>query len=321
VGGGRHSRRAWESPLQSLERHSGGADLRVRRRAGRRGARGRAALKAPVTGSARCQLRLFGLKQSLPDAARHDAVTEAQRDDRRRHCRQLRRKRICSTRTGLDLPAGSHRKTRDDVAAAGGGRNLSTVIRVRLRIVALMSLCGVLLTSGCGSAHKGSEVTPPSPHIQQLSKLEVADRYLHAWYVSHDCSKMVALSDPLFGVECPETLAKSLRDHEHLVRGTRVIVHDGACPTLIGADAKDCVQYTLVGYGKDFEQRNGQPFDTCESVRAVLFLGRAAGRWRITASGSTEFATTECSRPNFLALWRRRIAYAKGEALSRLPAS
>lgn len=149
----------------------------------------------------------------------------------------------------------------------------------------------------------------------------VADSFVYAEYVMHDCTKMThftrALSllggvyAPMTPALCPSTLRDDRGNNSHLVRGSRVLVHGcdgGGAQIGIPLKATECLQYAAEGHY--VTQANGRRIYECNGRYFDVFLQQFNDRWYVVGETDIDDWGGACEARD-VAYWKRRYPWLK----------
>lgn len=147
----------------------------------------------------------------------------------------------------------------------------------------------------------------------------VADAFVYAEYVMHDCTTMTrytralsllgAVYAPMTPALCPSTLQDDRGNDSHLVRGSRLLVHNcdgGGAQIGIPLKATECLQYATEGHY--VTQDNGSRLYECNGSYFDVFLQQFKGRWYVVGETDTDDWGGGCEARD-VAYWKRRYPW------------
>jgi hypothetical protein len=148
----------------------------------------------------------------------------------------------------------------------------------------------------------------------------IADSYVNAEYVTHDCKalsnltlrlpRMNSVSGPIGSAYCRDWLENGRENDAHLVRRSRMLKHKGCLVAGLTSGytlrANECLQYATEG--RYITLDNGTRDPECDGSFFDVFLKKINGRWFVVAESDSLDWGGGCQARD-ISFWKRRITW------------
>lgn len=178
------------------------------------------------------------------------------------------------------------------------------------------------LFQGFGEAIQQSTRENAHPYLFRVrlspAAAKVADEFMRAEFVAHDCGALHRLSATLHlssttvltpGSDCAFWLTNDRENDAHLVRGSRVIAHDcggGAALLGIPVESNECFKYAIEG--RYVTNDDGSRDPECDGSYTEVLPKQFDGTWRIVAETDVLNWGGGCLMRDRV-YWKRRIPW------------